>query len=220
MSWIGMLIGCFTAISAMQIPHDFVNIRKVDKSIQVELRYHSDRNFVGRAIDGYRANICYITKAAARQLIEVQKELNQFGLGLKIFDAYRPQSAVDHFVRWSKNPTDTLTKRIYYPKVPKSQLFQRGYIASRSGHSRGSTVDLTIIDLSSGEALDMGSPWDFFGPISWVHAATITAEQRAHRGLLNQLMRKHGFKPYSKEWWHFTLEDEPFPDTYFDFTIE
>ncbi len=141
-------------------------------------------------------------------------------MGLKLFDAYRPQQAVNHFVRWAKVLNDTLMKQSYYPDVPKSELFKRGYIASKSGHSRGSTVDLTLIDLDTGNELDMGSPYDFFGVQSHPFYKKITDKQRKNRMLLRRVMLKNGFKPYENEWWHFTLRDEPFPNQYFDFPVK
>ena len=148
--------------------------------------------------------------------------MSVFGLGLKIFDAYRPQRAVDHFVRWAKDIGEVRMKKEFYPNVDKGNLFKEDYIAEKSGHSRGSTVDLTVIglDAKSGEAeLDMGTAFDYFGPQSWPESPVVSAGQRAHRMLLQKLMEKHGFKPYPKEWWHFTLSREPYPDTYFDFPI-
>jgi D-alanyl-D-alanine dipeptidase len=150
----------------------------------------------------------------------VQDELLPFGLGIKIFDAYRPQRSVDNFVRWAADLSDTKTKVQYYPNVAKQDLFREGYIAAKSSHSRGSTVDLTIMELSSGAELDMGSPFDFFGPISWPESTIVQPAKLAYRLLLKTLMMKYGFKPYAQEWWHFTLVGEPYPDTYFDFPVE
>lgn len=203
-------------------PTGFVEIRSSVPNIQVELRYLTRDNFVGRRIDGYGSEHCYVTTEAARALAAVQAELVAFGLGLKVFDAYRPQRAVDHFVRWAQDLGDTKMKATYYPGVEKEHLFRDGYIAAKSGHSRGSTVDLTIVTLGSGEPveLDMGTGWDFFGPESWPSSIEVTPQQRANRMLLQSLMVKHGFRPLAEEWWHFTLEDEPFPETYFDFPLE
>jgi len=203
-------------------PEGFVQIREAVPGVVVELRYFGADNFVGAPIDGYAADRCYVTTEAARALGRVQHELAHLGLGLKVFDAYRPQRAVDHFVRWAEDLGDTRMKARYYPDVAKEHLFRDGYIAAKSGHSRGSTVDLTIVSLDSGEPveLDMGTPWDFFGPRSWPTSLEVTPQQRANRMLLQALMMKHGFRPLAEEWWHFTLEDEPFPDTYFDFVVE
>ena len=203
-------------------PAGFVELRGSVPGVEVELRYLSRDNFVGQRIDGYESEQCYLTTEAARGLAAVQAELAAFGLGLKVFDAYRPQRAVDHFVRWAQDLGDTKMKAKYYPGVEKKHLFRDGYIAAKSGHSRGSTVDLTIVALGPGEPeeLDMGTGWDFFGPESWPASLDVTPQQRANRMLLQSLMVKHGFRPLAEEWWHFTLENEPFPETYFDFAIE
>ena len=203
-------------------PEGFVAVRDAVPGVVVELRYLGPENFVGAPIDGYAADRCYLTVEAARALGRVQHELAHFGLGLKLFDAYRPQRAVDHFVRWAEDLGDTRMKSRYYPDVAKESLFRDGYIAARSGHSRGSTVDLTLVSTEGGEAaeLDMGTPWDYFGPRSWPASLEVTPQQRANRMLLQSLMVKHGFRPLAEEWWHFTLEDEPFPETYFDFVVE
>ena len=203
-------------------PPGFVEVRHTVPGVVVELRYLGADNFVGLPIDGYQADKCYITTEAAAALAAVQSELSAFGFGLKVFDAYRPQRAVDHFVRWAEDLDETVMKAKYYPGVEKKHLFRDGYIAARSGHSRGSTVDVTLVSLdpaNPGE-LDMGTGWDFFGPESWPGNLEVTPQQRANRMLLQSLMVKHGFRPLAEEWWHFTLVDEPFPDTYFDFPID
>lgn len=203
------------------LPADFLYLDQVSPSIHTQLQYFTHQNFVGRPIQGYGVNRAIITKPAALALANIQKELNEFGLGLLIFDAYRPQRAVNDFMVWAENLRDTKNKSEYYPNVDKRNLFKEGYIAEKSGHSRGSTVDLTIVDLSrGGKPLDMGSRFDFFGPQSWPDYPNITAQQKANRLLLRTLMMKHGFMPYDKEWWHFTLKDELFPDTYFDFLVQ
>ena len=201
-------------------PEDFVYLLDLEPSIKMELRYFSNNNFIGQPIDGYHRSTIIVSKPTALALQKVQNDLEKKGLGLKIFDAYRPQQAVNHFVRWAKVLNDTLMKQSYYPDVPKSELFKRGYIASKSGHSRGSTVDLTLIDLDTGNELDMGSPYDFFGVQSHPFYKKITDEQRKNRMLLRRVMLKNGFKPYENEWWHFTLRDEPFPNQYFDFPVK
>ena len=201
-------------------PDDFVYLLDLEPSIKIELRYFSNNNFIGQPIDGYHRSTIIVSKPTAIALQKVQNDLEKKGLGLKIFDAYRPQQAVNHFVRWAKVLNDTLMKQSYYPDVPKSELFKRGYIASKSGHSRGSTVDLTLIDLDTGNELDMGSPYDFFGVQSHPFYKKITDEQRKNRMVLRRVMLKNGFKPYENEWWHFTLRDEPFPNQYFDFPVK
>ena len=205
---------------AQKLPNGFVYLEDVDASIQKELRYLSNNNFIGRKIDGYKNNCVIITEQAAHQLKKVQTELLKKGLSLKVFDAYRPQEAVNHFVKWAKVLSDTLMKQEYYPKVPKSQLFNQGYIASKSGHTRGSTVDLTIIDAETGKELDMGSPYDFFGVQSHPLHSNLSKEQKENRMLLRKVMLENNFKPYENEWWHFTLRNEPFRNTYFNFSVE
>ena len=206
---------------ANSLPDGFVVCTEVIPSIQLEIRYSSQDNFVGQPIDGYESPKCIISKEAAIALKNVQDELKQFGLGLKVYDAYRPQRAVDHFVRWAKDLDDTKMKSQYYPNVEKKNLFRDGFIAERSGHSRGSTVDVTIVSLDTNkpEELEMGTHWDFFGPESWPSNPSITLAQRSHRMLLQKIMNQYGFQPLKEEWWHFSLKGEPFPNTYFDFPV-
>ncbi|MEQ8209882.1 MAG: M15 family metallopeptidase [Lacipirellulaceae bacterium] len=211
-----------SCLAESELPEEFVDVAKEIHSIEVDLRYVTKNNFLGRPVDGYEKSRCVLTREAAIALKQVQDELRPYRLGLKVFDAYRPQRAVDHFVRWSRDASDQQTKEKYYPEVAKGDLFRQGYIATRSGHSRGSTVDLTIVSLGKGDArkeLDMGTPFDFFGRESWIDNTKLTPQQRANRLLLREIMTKHGFRPYDKEWWHFTLQDEPYPETYFDFPI-
>lgn len=202
------------------LPDGFVYVEDVIPDLDVELRYYSAHNFVGDTIDGYHANRLILTAQTANQLKKVQEALQLQNLCLKVYDGYRPQRSVNHFVRWAKDLNDTINKHQFYPGVKKKNLFKDGYIASKSGHSRGSTVDLTIISGKTGKPLDMGSPYDFFGPKSWVASNDITEEQKANRALLQSVMLKYNFRNYSKEWWHFTLRWEPFPKTYFDFEVE
>jgi zinc D-Ala-D-Ala dipeptidase len=198
----------------------FVDISSLSPGIAIEVRYRTDNNFVGEPITGYDSPKIIMSTEAAFAITKIQEDLASSGLGLKIFDAYRPQQAVDHFVRWASDLDDEAMKQQYYPQVEKANLFRDGYISARSGHSRGSTVDLTLIELTSGEELDMGSAWDFFDPISWPTSNLVSAEQKGNRNLLRDAMTKHGFRPLPEEWWHFTLDNEPYPDTYFDFPIE
>ncbi|WP_222939891.1 M15 family metallopeptidase [Photobacterium sp. BZF1] len=209
-----------TFSNAESLPDGFVDIQHVDSTIVVDIRYFTSDNFVGERISGYRAAKAISTEQTASALAEVQKDLKAFGLGLKVFDAYRPQPAVDHFVRWAVDLSDTRMKEKYYPTVEKKHLFRDGYIAAKSGHSRGSTVDLTLIDIASGEDLDMGTSWDYFGKASWPNSPKSSAQQRANRMLLQAIMLKHGFKPLKEEWWHFTLAEEPYPETYFSFDVK
>ncbi len=211
-----------TRALAGQLPEGFVYVEEWIPDIKIELRYHTTDNFIGKQIDGYIEPRCILTKPAAEALRRVQEDLRPFGLGLKVYDGYRPQQAVDHFVRWAKDLNDTKMKSRYYPDVDKKDLFPQGYIAGKSSHTRGSTVDLTIISIdSTGKAweLDMGTGFDLFSPKSWPENPSMTPSQRAHRLLLQTLMNKHGFNPYPQEWWHFTLKDEPYPNTYFDFPV-
>ncbi len=214
------LLSLASLLSAQNLPEGFISIHGVDTTIVIELRYASHNNFVGKPIDGYAANKLILTDKTALALKEVQQDLSRLGYGLKIFDAYRPQRAVNHFKRWAKDLNDTLQKQEYYPREDKKDLFKHGYIASRSGHSRGSTVDLTLIDLDTGEEVDMGFPFDFFGKESGVYYQGISMQQRKNRALLRVMMLKYRFRIYTKEWWHFTLRNEPFPKTYFDFVVE
>ncbi|PQJ83005.1 peptidase M15 [Polaribacter glomeratus] len=202
------------------MPKGFVFLSDVDATIQSELRYLSNNNFIGKTINGYYDNCVIVTKETADALQKVQTVLTKKGLGLKVFDAYRPQQAVDHFVKWARVLNDTLMKHQYYPEVPKSELFKRGYIASKSGHTRGSTVDLTIIDIKTGKELDMGSPYDFFGVESHPFYKNTSEKQKKNRFYLREVMMANNFKPYNNEWWHFTLRNEPFPITYFNFPIK
>jgi D-alanyl-D-alanine dipeptidase len=182
---------------------------------RVEIRYAGRDNFLGRAVAGYEAARCLLTPPAAMALAQVEEELQAFGLRLIVYDCYRPQRAVDDFVRWAADPADRARKADYYPRVDKHRLLEEGYIAARSGHSRGSTVDLGLVD-AQGELLPMGTPWDFFDPLSQTTSEAVSPPARRHRLLLRAVMEKHGFRNYPAEWWHFTLVDEPLPDTYLD----
>ena len=190
------------------------------EKFEISMRYFSNNNFIGRPIPGYYANKAFLTREAADALLLAQRDFIKQGYRLKIYDAYRPQTAVDYFSAWAADLEDSQNKSQYYPNISKSQLFADGYIAAKSGHSRGSAVDLTLLEIESGNELDMGSPWDFFDPISWVENNQITDQQRANRKLLASVMVIHGFKPLKEEWWHFSFIEEPFPETYFDFPID
>jgi D-alanyl-D-alanine dipeptidase len=214
------LLAISAAAQANPFPSGFVYLDQIIPDIILDLRYFSDNNFVGRTVDGYLAPRGILSQKSAEALKKIQEELRPFGLGLKIYDAYRPQRAVNHFIRWAQDLQDTKTQKAYYPMVKKEDLFRLGYIAEKSSHSRGSTVDLTIVNLSDKKEIDMGSGYDWFGVESWPDNPAVTPDQRAHRLLLRTLMKKHGFNPYPQEWWHFTLKDEPFPETYFDFPVQ
>ena len=212
------LTGCATMQA--EVPDGFSDIKSLIPDLVTDIRYYGEDNFVGTRIDGYLAPKCILSDEAASALVKVQADLAVTGLGLKVFDCYRPAQSVAHFVRWAKDLDDTRMKAKYYPNVLKSELFVRGYIAERSGHSRASTVDLTLIDLKTGEELDMGAGYDLFDPLSWPGDQRPNLQQRANRALLRSVMLANGFKPLKEEWWHFTLKDEPYPSTYHDFPVQ
>ena len=197
----------------------FVSIGETIPDVLLDIRYYSSFNFVGERIDGYEAPVALLTREATQALKTVSNEAMEQGFRLKIFDAYRPQKAVDRFMRWAKDPADIRMKQYFYPDLEKKDIIPQHYIAEYSGHSRGSTVDLTLFDMMSQQDLDMGGPFDFFGEKSHPDYAGVSETQRANRMLLQGLMLRHGFRPLDSEWWHFTLENEPRPDTYFTFPV-
>lgn len=224
----------------------FVYLHEIDPTIKVSPRYHSDENFVGAVVDGYKKDVVILTQQTAAALKKVQEDVKKDGYCLVVYDAYRPQQAVDHFMRWSKDVKDQAKKEYYYPRVDKARVFELGYVAEKSGHSRGSTVDLTLI--KDGESvhaikpaqrtlldnfsitylddgtIDMGSSFDLFDVASHYENDLIAREYKARRTYLKNIMEKHGFKNYSEEWWHFTLKNEPFPanqdSSYFNFPVK
>lgn len=202
-----------------KLPAGFVYADEVIPKAQYDIRYYTDYNFVGAPIDGYEAPLAILTKEAANALKLVGADLAKKGYMLKIYDAYRPSKAVAHFLEWAKDPSDTKMKTVFYPEVDKSDLFN-GYLAKRSGHSRGSTVDLTLVNTYAGREVDMGSPFDMLGPVSSHGSKLVTSAQRANRAMLKAAMERRGFTAYSKEWWHYTLTKEPFPKRYFDFDVQ
>ena len=224
-----------TAVGQQGREH-FVSIPEAIPDAILEIRYFSTYNFIGDRIDGYLAPTALLTRAAADSLRAVSDDLMRMGYRLKIYDAYRPQMAVDHFVRWAADQKDQRMKSCFYPDLRKNVLFKQGYIMEKSGHTRGSTVDLTIFDMAAGKEVDMGGTFDWFGPESHpdfcgdpdtgVYDARagrkrngITETQFRNRLILRKAMLRHGFKPLDEEWWHFTLKNEPFPDTYFTFPV-
>lgn len=209
----------FFLCNPLNLPDDFIYLKDIDNEIIVDLKYYSKSNFTGKFVDGYYSNNAILTVEAATALVNAQKDFKKIGFSLIVFDAYRPQSAVDFFVEWSKDANDTINKNIYYPDINKLELFDLGYIAYQSGHSRGSTIDVSLIDLSNNNQIDMGTIYDFFGPESSTLYPDISENQKYNRSLLNDIMSNNGFKNYSKEWWHFTLEDEPF-GKYFNFPVK
>ena len=198
----------------------FVVVTDVVPDAILEIRYFSTFNFMGVRVDGYNAPIAYLTKEAADSLKAVSDDVKAMGYRLKIYDAYRPQCAVDHFVRWSQEASDTLMKRYFYPDIDKPRLFEEGYMAKKSRHTTGSTIDLTLFDMNTEKDVDMGSPFDWLGEESHTDYAGVTPEQHKNRMILRDAMLRHGFRGISTEWWHFVLKNEPYPDTYFTFPIE
>ncbi|HUA34234.1 MAG TPA: M15 family metallopeptidase [Candidatus Binataceae bacterium] len=224
------------------LPSDFVDLHSVAPQIVIDMRYATDHDFAGHPMPGYEAAKCLLTRPTALALSSIESDLAPFGLSLKVYDCYRPQRAVDFFVRWAADARDQKMKKEFYPHIDKADLIRLGYIASPSAHSRGSTVDLTIVPLPYWTAtydphqplvacdapaslrfadgsLDMGTGYDCFDPKANTHAAGIIGQERANRMLLATEMIAHGFQPYKYEWWHFTLKNEPYPDTCFDAPI-
>ena len=212
---------------------DWVRLSSFAPEIQQDIRYAGKHNFVGRTVAGYEAKACWLSRPAAQALKSAQRELASSGLRLKVFDCYRPQAAVDDFVRWSQDGKDQKTKATHYPNVAKSALIQRGYIAARSGHSRASAVDLTVVvidgqraskrvrgPLADGQELDMGTPFDFFDPQSHTENADMPPDVQFNRRWLRSLMQRHGWRNLPQEWWHFSLVNEPYPDSYFDWPVK
>ena len=198
----------------------FVSLAEAAPDVILEIRYYSTYNFVGERVDGYEEPCALMTKEAAEALNAAAAEAEEQGYRLKVYDAYRPQMAVDHFVRWAEDVDDTAMKPYFYPELDKSVLFDQGYIDAKSGHSRGSTIDLTLFDMDTGKEVDMGGTFDYFGELSHPdYVGDLTEEQIANRNTLRDIMVDNGFKPLDTEWWHFTLVDEPYPDTYFTFPV-
>ncbi len=237
---VGILLAIPIVINLMRSPEKtpemdssgFVNLSDVVPDAIIEARYFATYNFVGARVDGYLEPVVLYTREAAATLKEVSDDVKAKGYRLKVYDAYRPQCAVDHFVRWGKDLADSLMKPYFYPEVDKSLLFERGYIAEKSGHTRGSAIDLTLFDMATGKELDMGGVHDWFGIEShpdyggnpdtgeYTGGVQITEEQFRNRMILREAMLRHGFQPYDCEWWHFSLKDEPYPDTYFTFPVK
>ena len=241
---VGALLSCsVVAESSLRVEPDLVDIREVIPDVVLDIRYATEHIFAGRPIEGYEAPICLLTPRAAAALAGVQATLRPLGLSLKIYDCYRPQRAVDRFVAWAEDLDDQRMKVEFYPQFEKARLFDDGYIAARSGHSRGSTVDLTIVPVPTpaqpafdpaapgrscenpaserfaDNSVDMGTGFDCFSPLSYTLNPNITGEAMANRLLLKSSMSEQGFRNLSEEWWHYTLVDEPYPDTYFDVPV-
>lgn len=199
-------------------PPGFVALRDVDPTVRQDIRYASEWNFTGRVVDGYEEPVCLLARPAAEALRRAQRRLLRQGYSLKVHDCYRPQRAVDRFVRWARDLDDQATKAQFYPAVDKGRLIPDGYIAEKSGHSRGSTVDVTLVRLSGGE-VDMGTAFDFFDPLSHTDDPRVTGAAHANRQLLKRVLGEQGFVNLPEEWWHFTHRPEAFPGTYFDFPV-
>jgi zinc D-Ala-D-Ala dipeptidase len=207
--------------AADTVPSDFTDVSRLAPTIQVQLAYLGHHNFVGRPVDGYLANTCYLQQNAAQALAQAQQTASALGYTLWLFDCYRPQRAVHHFMRWATDLSDTRTKARYYPNLDKSQLVG-SYIAEKSGHSRGASVDVTLaIKNQAGQwqPLDMGSAFDLFDPVSNVGAAGLTAQQQANRAQLEAIMHSAGFNVYPMEWWHFSHQPAVYTEQYFDFIV-
>lgn len=200
-------------------PSGFVLLSDYVPHIVQEIRYYSTYNFIGERIDGYEEPCAILTKEAARALKTVSNEMMVRGYRLKVFDAYRPACAVGQFVLWGIEDQDIRMKPYFYPELEKQELFVKGYIAKQSSHSRGSAVDLTLLDMKTGKELDMGSPFDLFSEFSHPDCRDITDEQYDNRMMLQNVMVRNGFEPIDCEWWHFSLKKEPYPDTYFEFPV-
>lgn len=238
------LLLIYANFSRATVPQGFVDLSEIDSSIYVEMRYHTNWNFTGRKIAGYQADKCYLTEAAAKALAQVQKDLMSQGYSLLVLDCYRPQKAVNDFVKWAADSKDHKMKKIFYPDEPKEKLFEKGYIAEKSGHTRGSTIDLTIVKKSDVKAkirgfnfqeqmvdcrkhkntensqLNMGTSFDCFSVMAHTDYRDLPDDAKKNRMLLKNTMQKFGFENYPQEWWHYTLKDEPFKDRYFDFDIQ
>lgn len=201
------------------LPDGFVYISEFINNIDEAILYATDDNFLGSIVNGYLAPKAILSRQATTALVGVQHAANTQSLSLKIFDAYRPQQAVKHFLRWIGEEESPTLKQRFHPEFSKAQLFEEGYLASQSAHSRGSTIDLTLISQETGKEVDMGTEFDFFGEASWTSYQKLSSKQKANRHYLQEIMSASGFQPFELEWWHFTLVNEPFPDTFFDFLV-
>lgn len=221
-----LLNSAFLAVCTLLAPfntassNELIDAGEAIEGIVTDIRYAGNNNFLGRPVTGYSAAKCWLSREAASALSKAQRLAETQGLAILIYDCFRPQRAVDDFVRWVSGNEDEPTKEIYYPNVPRRELIDRGYIASRSSHSRGSTIDLTLIAKGNGQPLNMGTPWDYFDARSHTVSKEIVGDAAKNRQILKRIMESAGFRGYYAEWWHFTLENEPFPDSYFDIPIQ
>lgn len=212
----------FTMANASADTHPNFSVIETHDNLKVDMKYNTTENFTSEKVDGYHANKCFLLKEAAERLKKVAADLKQQGYGLYLFDCYRPQKGVDHFVRWSQSPVKPEAKKKYYPELPKTKLFNLGYIAKKSGHSRGSTVDLSIykLDNSPIAPVEMGTPFDFFSPLSHTANESISERAKNNRLILKKAMEMHGFVNYRREWWHYSLKNEPNPKKYYNFDVK
>lgn len=216
-----LLILLFTVTSMAQVPSSFVSLTDICPSLKLEMSYATTTNFTGEIVPGYKARKAFLTRQPAEALCLVQADALKQGLSLKIFDSYRPVKAVVFFQEWAKRPeTNPHLKELYYPLFTREELFEQGYIAKQSSHSRGAAVDLTLVEAESGKELDMGSAFDYFDDLSHTESPRINKQQLKNRLLLKSLMEGRGFRNFSQEWWHYSFRPEPFPQEYFDFDVE
>jgi D-alanyl-D-alanine dipeptidase len=218
---INFLLLFYVSFAMAKVPAGFISLSDVCPSLKIQMSYASSENFTGEVVAGYKANKAYLAKEAAEALCRIQLEAQKKGLSLKIYDSYRPVKAVSFFQAWAKKPeTNPHVKQMYYPGFTRLELFEQGYIAKQSSHSRGSAVDLTLVELATGRSLDMGSAFDYFDDLSNTESPKVTEEQKKNRLILRELMESKGFKNFSQEWWHYSFKPEPYPDQYFDFDVE
>jgi D-alanyl-D-alanine dipeptidase len=215
---VGHMAAVFSQEAAEALPGGFVYLETVDPSILQDMKYATDDNFLGRPVVGYETARCILTQPAAEALSRVQHKIKQLGCVLKVWDAYRPQRAVADFIAWSADAKDQKNKAFYYPNIDKADFFNLGYVAQQSSHSRGSAVDLTVV--CDHQEWEMGTRFDFMDPLSHPSSTAVSALAGEHRRVLDALMRSEGFVGYDKEWWHFHLANEPYPERYFDFVVK
>lgn len=210
----------FVCINVAALPQGFVYLKDVDSTIIQDIKYFTADNFIGKPVKGYEAPTCILTEQAAKALSILQQSLKDKQLSLKVYDCYRPQMAVDNFIVWSKDIKDQKMKAEYYPNVNKADFFKLGYVAEKSSHTRGSTVDITLVHLTDKQELNMGTHFDYMDELSHPSSDRIHGQAKTNRLLLQKLMQESGFSPLETEWWHFTLKNEPYPNTYFNFLVK
>lgn len=218
MKYFCKMVWMLIPLTSHALPSHFVYLHSTAPHILQDIRYASDKNFIGAKIPGYQAQKCILTRETANALLEAANHLQSYNLGLKVYDCYRPERAVAAFIAWSKDPHNQINKQTYYPRIDKKDLFKENYLATKSAHSRGSTVDVTLVDCN-GKELAMGTHFDYLDSTSNAFDTHITDVAKMNRQLLRSVMVDAGFKPLPTEWWHFTLSNEPYPQTYFDFVV-